>query len=71
MSHKQAKQIRQQLKTTQAYQQASDVVTYEKTNVKVRSFNDPKFKDKTYTTSTDITESTTQRGIYRRAKAGK
>ena len=71
MSHKQAKRIRQQLKTTQAYQQASDVVTYEKTNVKRHAFNDVKFKDKTYTTSTDITESTTKRGMYRRAKAGK
>ena len=71
MSHKQAKRIRQQLKITQAYQQASDVVTYEKTNVKRNAFNDVKFKDKTYTTSTDITNVDTKRGMYRRAKAGK
>lgn len=69
MSHKQAKRIRQQLKTTEAYQNASPVVSYEKTNLQQHKFTSIEHKDKTYMTSTDITEAHTQRGMYRRAKA--
>lgn len=68
MSHKQAKRIRQQLKQTEAYQNASTVTSYEKTNIKQYTFSNPKLNGKTYTISTDIAESTTQRGIYRRLK---
>jgi len=68
MSHKQAKRIRQQLKNVKAYQSASPVVSYEKTNLRRHAFTSIQHENKTYITSTDVTEKHTQRGMYRRIK---
>lgn len=68
MSHKQAKRVRNSLKTNQAYQQASNVVSYIKTNVKNLVFKNKELNGKTYTTSTDIVDTSTKRGMYLQAK---